>query len=133
MVPKSVTFRRHDHLVSVLFGDLLNHSYSITFSMFLDLVGYRIYTLVLAVPAVYQYSMLKHLSHLIFFTNGKGCSSLLFLIIKILFISISIGTIGSGYLARLPDESTTATCALDKGSCGLASNIVLPALNYDVI
>ena len=23
MVPKSVTFRRHDHLVSVLFGDLL--------------------------------------------------------------------------------------------------------------
>ena len=23
MAPKSVTFRRHDHLVSVLFGDLL--------------------------------------------------------------------------------------------------------------
>ena len=38
MAPKSVTFRRHDHLVSVLFGDLLNHSYNITFSMFLDLV-----------------------------------------------------------------------------------------------
>ena len=37
MAPKSVTFRRHDHLVSVLFGDLLSHSY-ITFSMFLDLV-----------------------------------------------------------------------------------------------
>ena len=39
MAPKSVTFRRHDHLVSVLFGDLLSHSYNITFSMFLDLVS----------------------------------------------------------------------------------------------
>ena len=39
MAPKSVTFRRHDHLVSVLFGDLLSHSYKITFSMFLYLVG----------------------------------------------------------------------------------------------
>ena len=38
MAPKSVTFRRHDHLVSVSFGDLLSHSYNITFSMFLDLV-----------------------------------------------------------------------------------------------
>ena len=38
MAPKSVTFRRHDHLVSVLFGDLLSHSYNITFSMFLHLV-----------------------------------------------------------------------------------------------
>ena len=38
MAPKSVTFRRHDHLVSVLFGDLLSHSYTITFSMFLYLV-----------------------------------------------------------------------------------------------
>ena len=38
MAPKSVTFQRHDHLVSVLFGDLLSHSYNITFSMFLDLV-----------------------------------------------------------------------------------------------
>ena len=35
---KSVTFRRHDHLVSVLLGDLLSHSYNITFSMFLYLV-----------------------------------------------------------------------------------------------
>ena len=35
MAPKSVTFRQHDHLVSVLFGDLLNHSYNITFSIFL--------------------------------------------------------------------------------------------------
>ena len=42
MAPKSVTFRRHDHLVSVLFGDLLSHSYNITFSMFLDLVIVRI-------------------------------------------------------------------------------------------
>ena len=41
MAPKSVTFRRHDHLVSVLFGDLLSHSYNITFSMFLYLVPYR--------------------------------------------------------------------------------------------
>ena len=39
MAPKSVTFRRHDHLVSVLFGDLLSHSYNITFSMFLYLVN----------------------------------------------------------------------------------------------
>ena len=38
MAPKSVTFRRHDHLVSVFFGDLLSHSYNITFSMFLYLV-----------------------------------------------------------------------------------------------
>ena len=38
MAPKSVTFRRHDHLVSVLFGDLLSHSYNITFSIFLYLV-----------------------------------------------------------------------------------------------
>ena len=38
MAPKSVTFRRHDHLVSVLFGDLLSHSYNIIFSMFLYLV-----------------------------------------------------------------------------------------------
>ena len=40
MAPKSVTFRQHDHLVSVLFGDLLSHSYNITFSMFLYLVKY---------------------------------------------------------------------------------------------
>ena len=39
MAPKSATFRPHDHLVSVLFGDLLSHSYNITFSMFLDLVN----------------------------------------------------------------------------------------------
>ena len=38
MAPKSVTFRRHDHQVSVLFVDLLSHSYNITFSMFLYLV-----------------------------------------------------------------------------------------------
>ena len=38
MAPKSVIFRRHDHLVSVLFGDLLSHSYNITLSMFLYLV-----------------------------------------------------------------------------------------------
>ena len=38
MAPKSVTFRRHDHMVPVLFGDLLSHSYNITFSMLLYLV-----------------------------------------------------------------------------------------------
>ena len=38
MAPKSVTFRRHDHLMSMLFGDLLSYSYNITFSMFLYLV-----------------------------------------------------------------------------------------------
>ena len=35
MAPKSVTFQQHDHLVSVLFGDLLSN---ITFLMFLYLV-----------------------------------------------------------------------------------------------
>ena len=44
MAPKSVTFRRHDHLVSVLFGDLLSHSYNITFSMFLYLVEYHVHS-----------------------------------------------------------------------------------------
>ena len=39
MAPKSVTFQRHDHLVSVIFGDLLSHSYNITLSMFLYLVS----------------------------------------------------------------------------------------------
>ena len=38
IAPKFVTFRRHNHLVSVLFGELLSHSYNITFSMFLYLV-----------------------------------------------------------------------------------------------
>ena len=46
MAPKSVTFRRHDHLVSVLFGDLLSHSYNITFSMFLYLVYAKIKAIV---------------------------------------------------------------------------------------
>ena len=42
MAPKSVTFRRHDHLVSVLFGDLLSHSYNITFSMFFGSCEYLV-------------------------------------------------------------------------------------------
>ena len=46
MAHKSVTFRRHDHLVSVLFGDLLSHSYNITFSMFLYLVNLSFCSLV---------------------------------------------------------------------------------------
>ena len=63
MVPKSVTFRRHDHLVSVLqFGDLLSHSYNITFSMFLDLV-----TVVFADFAChsYQYNILEMFLYLV--------------------------------------------------------------------
>ena len=42
MAPKSVAFRRHDHLVSVLFGDLLSHPYNITFLMLLYLVQLRL-------------------------------------------------------------------------------------------
>ena len=38
MAPKSHFDDMHDHLVSVLFGDLLSHSCNITFSMFLYLV-----------------------------------------------------------------------------------------------
>ena len=43
------------------------------------------------------------------------------------------GIAESGYLAHAPDESTTATCALDNGTCGLASSIILtrPRLDYD--
>ena len=62
MAPKSVTFRRYDHLVSVLFGDLLSHSYNITFSMFLDLV-----TVVFADFAChsYQHNILEMFLHLV--------------------------------------------------------------------
>ena len=68
MASKSVTFRRHDRLVSVLFGDLLSHSYNITFSMFLDLV-----TVVFADFAghSYQHNILKmflYLIHLLFWS-----------------------------------------------------------------
>ena len=59
MAPKSVTFRRHDHLVSVLFGDLLSHSYNITFSMFLDLVIMKICTKILYVLLLYYYLLNK--------------------------------------------------------------------------
>ena len=38
MAPKSITFQRHDHLVSVRFGDLLSHSYNITFSYLVTVV-----------------------------------------------------------------------------------------------
>ena len=34
-------------------------------------------------------------------------------------------TVELGYLAHAPDESTTATCALDNGTRGLASSIIL--------
>ena len=65
MAPKSVTFRRHDHLVSVLFGDLLSHSYNITFSMFLYLV-----TVVFADFACHSYllEMFLYLVHLLFWS-----------------------------------------------------------------
>ena len=38
MAPKSVTFRQHDHLVSVLFGDLLSHSYNYIFNIFVSCI-----------------------------------------------------------------------------------------------
>ena len=68
MAPKSVTFRRHDHLVSVLFEDLLSHSYNITFSMFLDLV-----TVVFADFTCHSYQhnileMFLYLVHLLFWS-----------------------------------------------------------------
>ena len=65
MAPKSVTFRQHDHLVSVLFGDLLSHSYNITFSMFLDLV-----TVIFADFAChsYQHNISKYFVHLLFWS-----------------------------------------------------------------
>ena len=55
MAPKSVTFRRHDHLVSVLFWRFAtSHSYNITFSMFLYLVllGCAMYIDVLKAPSL---------------------------------------------------------------------------------
>ena len=65
MAPKAVTFRRHDHLVSVL---LLSHSYNITFSMFLDLV-----TVIFADFACHSYQhnileMFLYLVHLLFWS-----------------------------------------------------------------
>ena len=68
MAPKSVRFQRHDHLVSVLFGDLLSHSYNITFSMFLYLV-----TVVFAdfTSNSYQHNILEmflYLVHLLFWS-----------------------------------------------------------------
>ena len=64
MAPKSVTFRRHDHLVPVLFGDLLSHPYNITFSMFLDLV-----TLIsLVIPINITLEMFLYLVHLLFWS-----------------------------------------------------------------
>ena len=68
MAPKSVTFRRHDHLVSVLFGDLLSHSYNFTFSMFLYLE-----TVVFADFACHSYQhnileMFLYLVHLFFWS-----------------------------------------------------------------
>ena len=59
MAPKSVRFRRHDHLVSVLFGDLLSHSYNITFSMFLYLVINIIFRFLTVVKEVVQRKLLK--------------------------------------------------------------------------
>ena len=68
MAPKSVRFRRHDQLVSVLFGDLLSHSYNITLSMFLYLV-----TVVFAdfTSNSYQHNILEmflYLVHLLFWS-----------------------------------------------------------------
>ena len=60
MAPKSVTFRRHDHLVSVLFGDLLSHSYNITFSMFLYLVNISFSLLPMVKPILFSNSAAEH-------------------------------------------------------------------------
>ena len=75
MAPKSVTFRRHDHLVSVLFGDLLSHSYNITFSMFLYLVlimiklNYNVELIGISVPALKLTSLLRYcMSHMVYKT-----------------------------------------------------------------
>ena len=68
MAPKSVTFRQHDHLVSVLFGDLLSHSYNITFSMFLDLV-----TVVFADLACHSYQHNISECFCILFVYFFGC------------------------------------------------------------
>ena len=64
MAPKSVTFRRHDHLMSVIFGDLLSYSYNITLSMFLYLV-----TVVFADFACqsYQHNILDFILFIYFF------------------------------------------------------------------
>ena len=65
MAPKSLTFRRHDHLVSVLFGDLFSHYYNNTLSMILYLV-----TVVFADFACHSYQhnileMFLYLVHLL--------------------------------------------------------------------
>ena len=42
-------------------------------------------------------------------------------------------TIEPGYLAHVPDKSTTATCALDNGTRGLTSSMVLTQRRYDTV
>ena len=42
-------------------------------------------------------------------------------------------TVESAYLAHAPDEPTTATCALDNGTRGLASNTLLTRPLYDIV
>ena len=68
MAPKSVTFRRHDHLVSVLFGDLLSHSYNITFSMFLYLVTVVFADFAYHIPTNITLEMFFYLVHLLFWS-----------------------------------------------------------------
>ena len=45
-------------------------------------------------------------------------------------ICLTGNTIESSYLAHVPDESTTATCALDNGTRGLALIILLLTICY---
>ena len=64
MAPKSVRFRRHDHLVSVLFGDLLSHSYNMFF--YLVTVVFADFT-----SNSYQHNILEmflYLVHLLFWS-----------------------------------------------------------------
>ena len=86
MAPKSVTFRRHDHLVSVLFGDLLSHSYNITFSMFLYLV-----TVVFADFACHSY---QH--------NILEIKLIMFVSCSFTFLVVALATI----VSALVDEGT---------------------------
>ena len=73
IAPKSVTFRRHDHLVSVLFGDLLSHSYNITFSMFLYLYYYNLYAVAVVKSGVVVEHVPRKVSSVCsLFLRGRG-------------------------------------------------------------
>ena len=80
MAPKSVTFRRHDHLVSVLFGDLLSHSYNITFSMFLYLVVSTFGTFSQRLRLVYRFSVHTKVCKLFLLSDSFSAKSFLYFV-----------------------------------------------------